>query len=124
MKAFENIYIFLQFSDIGLASLLQNQKNLIYLKLKRLHAVTGTCLSYVNTKKLQTLILAVMAKLKDQYVVVVISNAPTVVYLGLHDNGGITDAGVMGVMAILKDKLVREGTVLSPLFNISSTAKS
>ena len=103
----ENCFFTFQFADIGLASLLQNQKNLIYLKLKRLHAVTGTCLSYVNTEKLQTLILAVMAKLKDQYVVVLISNAPSVVYVGLQDNGGITDAGVMGIIAILKDKLVR-----------------
>ena len=64
-----------------------------------------------------------MAKLKDQYVVVVISNAPTVVYLGLQDNGGITDAGVMGAIAILKDKLVRGDTVLSPLSYIPPGAK-
>lgn len=92
-------------TDKGLSAILTGQRNLYYLKLKTLPCVTGLCLSQLESLKLRKLVLKNLSNLKDQYVVQVVSNCPTISWVGLQYCRELTDACVMAVAAVLKGNL-------------------
>lgn len=94
--------------DKGLSAILTGQRNLYYLKLKTLPCVTGLCLSQLESLKLRKLVLKNLSNLKDQYVVQVVSNCPTISWVGFQYCRELTDACVMAVAAVLKGNLVSE----------------
>jgi len=92
-------------TDTGLKQMLNRQSKLRFLRLQSLPLVTGACLSYLQSNNLRTLILRNMFQLKDMFVVEAVANCPQIGVLDLQYCPEISNACVMGVSAVLKEKL-------------------
>ena len=93
-------------TDQGVGKLLKRQTKLWYLELQQLPLINGTCLQYLHSPKLETLILNNLLQLQEDYVMDAVSNCSRLSVLDLQHSPNISDSSLLAASAILKENLV------------------